>query len=368
MTSDIDPKELRKQLDNVVHLSKGALPPDPEGSSSWRPRQLSNDLPPSDPPTILRVLQRTPLLYRGRTHSVIGESSSGKTWLAVLASLEVLQAGGRVLWIDYETTGAEVANRHNAMAPIPDEFWTRFDYLTPRERLEDSKTGATSRHGVILYAHLETTTYDLVVIDSVTGALSCEGLDTNSDADVETFHRLLANRLADSGAAVLMLDHVVKAKDNRGHDARGSGRKREGITGASYTMKVTSPWRRATGGTPVVGSFTLTVAKDRDGHVGAIDEDVASGAVVADPDGGLRITLVAPDDSVVVPSRKLLDAILDHLRTFGPMSRNQLGKDLGGSEDLRRAAVKWLKDQGCLTLSGYKLVIDEDAVLRHGLG
>ena len=367
MSSEIDPNALRAGLDNVVPLSKASLPLEAV-ESSWRPQRLSNDLPPSDPPSVLRVGVSKHLLYRGRTHTVIGESSSGKTWLAVLASVEVLRAGGRVLWIDYETNGAEVANRHKSMSDIPDEYWTRFDYVSPTERLEDSKTNASTIHGAVLYAHLETTSYDLVVIDSVTGAMSCEGLDTNSDADVETFHRLLAYRLANSGPAVLMLDHVVKSTENRGNDARGSGRKREGVTGASYKMKVNRPWKRATGGTPVMGSFTLTVAKDRDGQIGAIGDDVATGVVTADPDGGLRIHLTLPEDTVVPPSPKLLDQILDHLRTFGPMSGNQLGKALGGNEGQRRDAVAWLLHEGGLIRDGYRLVPDEDALRRLDLG
>lgn len=366
MSSDIDPNALRAGLDNVVPLSKASLPLETV-ESSWRPQRLSNDLPTNDPPSILRVGVNKHLLYRGRTHTVIGESSSGKTWLAVLASLEVLRAGGRVLWIDYETNGAEVANRHKAMSDIPDEYWTRFDYVSPTERLEDSKTNASTIHGAVLYAHLETVSYDLVVIDSVTGAMSCEGLDTNSDADTETFHRLLAYRLANAGPAVLMLDHVVKSTENRGNDARGSGRKREGVTGASYKMKVTRPWKRATGGTPVLGGFTLKVAKDRDGQVGAIGDDVATGVVTADPDGGLRIKLHLPDDVVVPPSMKLLGDIVDTLRTFGPLSGNGLKTHLGGNDANRRDAVKWLLTGGAVVRNGQKYALDEDALRRLDL-
>jgi len=117
-----------------------------------------------------------------------------------------------------------------------------------------------------------------------------------------------------------------------------------------------------------MGSFTLTVAKDRDGQIGAIGDDVATGVVTADPDGGLRIRLTLPEDTVVPPSPKLLDQILDHLRTFGPMSQNQLGKALGGNEGQRRDAVAWLLHEGGLIRDGYRLVPDEDALRRLDLG
>jgi hypothetical protein len=157
-----------------------------------------------------------------------------------------------------------------------------------------------------------------------------------------------------------MLDHVSKSKESRGKDARVSGRKREALTGASYLMSVERPWRRSSTGEPVLGSFTLTVAKDREGCVGAIDEKVATGMVNVAPEGRVTIRLAEPEDVVVDPDSKLVEAILDHLRTHGPMTENGLRTGLGGSEMPRRNAVSYLLRVGVLTKpNGKALVIDE---------
>jgi hypothetical protein len=363
MSDELNLDALVEQLTNVVPLGlPGVTPLDTQETSSWVPVPLSRDVEQTDPPTLLRVAGGRRLLYPGRTHSIVGESSSGKTWVAVLVALEVLENGGRVLWLDYETNAHEFVERLQAMRVVEDEWWSRIHYLNPSHQLQNQRTGAFTSHAVEFARLLDTTRYDLAVIDSVTGAMSAEGLDTNSDADVETFHRLLAYRLANAGPAVLMLDHVVKNRENRGDDARGSGRKREGITGASYVMRVTSPWRRATT-SPVTGGFSLRVAKDRPGWVGAIGDTVATGTVISDPDGGLRIALSPSDDVVIMPRLETLRAIVDVLRRFPGTTKRQLEDETEGKAETIRHALKWLQDGGAVTVEtsgrGHRLYLDE---------
>ncbi len=366
MSEDLNLEQMREQLSNVVPLGlPGIDSPTVTETSSWTPVPLSRDIQPTERPTLLRVAGGARLLYPGRTHSIVGESSSGKTWVAILVALEVLEDGGRVLWLDYETNAHEFVERLQALRDVPDEWWSRVHYLNPRHQLENQRTGASTSHAEELARLLEGNTYTLAVIDSVTGAMSAEGLDTNSDADVETFHRLLAYRLANSGPSVLMLDHVVKNRDNRGDDARGSGRKREGITGASYLMRVESPWRRATT-VPVTGAFTLRVAKDRPGWVGAIGDNVATGTVTSDPDGGLRIHLTQCEDTVVMPRADILRAVVEHLRRYPGTTKSRLETEVDGKAETVRHAREWLIDRRVITvtLSGrsHLLHLDEDAL------
>jgi len=380
MTNELDYESQRARLLNVnVVALPGGLQDheDVLSDSSWIPVPLSRDLPPTEPPTLLRVLGGSPLLYKGRTNSVVAESSSGKTWLAVLACLEVLENGGRVLWLDYETNARDFVERVKALAPvdIPDEWWSRVAYLNPSHRLEarETRTSATTpptTGHALRWSELVSSGFDLAVIDAVTGAMSAEGLDTNSDADVETMFRLIANPLARSGSCVLMLDHVVKSKESRGLDARGSGRKREALSGAMLTMKVTSPWRRAIHDS-VTGAFTLTVAKDRPGHIGAVNDNVATGVVTADPDGSLRIRLTSSDDVVIQPDARTLEAIVSHLRTYPGTSKSGLEDELGGNRDAHRNAREWLIKAGAIlvthTGNSHRLHLDEVGLARLGL-
>lgn len=366
MSEDLNLDEMRQQLADVVPLGLPGLDsPTVTETSSWTPVPLSRDVQPTERPTLLRVAGGARLLYPGRTHSIVGESSSGKTWVAILVALEVLENGGRVLWLDYETNAHEFVERLQALREVPDEWWSRVHYLNPHHQLWNHRDNKATSHEVAFTRLLEGNSYDLAVIDSVTGAMSAEGLDTNSDRDVETFHRLLAYRLANSGPSVLMLDHVVKNRDSRGDDARGSGRKREGITGASYLMRVESPWRRATS-VPVTGAFTLRVAKDRPGWVGAIGDNVATGTVTSDPDGGLRIHLTQCEDTVVMPRAETLQAIVNHLRRFPGTSKSRLETEVGLKAETVRHARDWLVERRVVVVNlvgrSHLLELDEVAL------
>lgn len=105
------------------------------------------------------------------------------------------------------------------------------------------------------------------MVDGVTEALATSGiggdsLSNNNDA-VTKWHSLLPKRIATTtGAAVLQVDHVTKAKDNRGGYAIGGQAKRAAITGAAYVVQARQAFGR---GRP--GSFDLYVAKDRLGYV-----------------------------------------------------------------------------------------------------
>jgi hypothetical protein len=181
--------------------------------------------------------------------------------------------------------------------------------------------------------------------------------------------RLIANPLARSGTSVLMLDHVVKNRENRGNDARGSGRKREALSGVMLTMRVTSPWRRAVHES-VSGAFTLTVTKDRPGHVGAIGDTVTTGVVTSDPDGALGIRLTT-SDAVVQPDARLLEAIVEHLRTYEGATHTQLEKAVGGNAGTFRNALSWLIRSGAVTVdhvgNAHRHHLVKDQLVRLGL-
>jgi hypothetical protein len=63
------------------------------------------------PPTVLTRSDGACLFYRGKTHSVHGESESGKSWLMQCATAECLLAGEPVLYVDFEDEGGAVAER-----------------------------------------------------------------------------------------------------------------------------------------------------------------------------------------------------------------------------------------------------------------
>lgn len=200
------------------------------------------------------------LFYPGATHSVHGESESGKSFVAQIAAAEQMIAGHRVLYVDFESDAGSVVGRMLTLGVPPDTLIELFDYRQP----ERSPSAASE---LAAWVDMLRQTYRLAVIDGVTDALGVFGLGSGSvtkDNDAITdwmrqFPRLLAAR---TGAAVVMIDHVVKNGETRGRFAIGGQAKMAGLTGAAYSAKMTK-----TLGIGLVGEVTLWIGKDRPGGV-----------------------------------------------------------------------------------------------------
>lgn len=191
------------------------------------------------------------LLYPGRVHSVAGESESGKSWLALLWVVEQLQVGGNVVYVDFEDDEQGVVGRLLDLGVDADLILRHLRYVRP----EREHSGAAA----LLIP--EAGTCALVVIDGVTEMMGVLGLKPNDDVDVADM-LVLPRGLATRGAAVVLLDHVVKDRQSRGRFATGSQHKLSGINGAAYLLEVVEPFAE---GKP--GRSTLLVAKDRPGAI-----------------------------------------------------------------------------------------------------
>lgn len=320
--------------------------------SSWRPISLDGDVEADAPPSILTVSGTDrALLYPGATNSIAGESESGKTWLALVAAREVIDRGGRVLWLDYEDNVRRFRGRLDSMS-VPRDLWGSIDYVNPFHALWNNKVNASTSAHADFVELLQAGRYDFAVVDTMTGAMSVEGLDPNVGTEVESIQRILLGAIVkETGAAVLVLDHVTKSSDGRGRYAIGSERKLSGITGAAYSLEVSRPWSRALGHDPVHGLATLKVTKDRPGFVrGGRSElsTVANVEVTADPDGGIRLRLVDPRDSVTAPPTELVREILRRVRLDGPITPNKVAENIEKKRATVLGALDWLREKGAL--------------------
>ncbi len=73
--------------------------------ASWLPASLPSAFAAGLVTPDTRVLARKDgfhLFYRGRVNNLIGESESGKTWVALLAVVQEIKAGNKVVFVDYE--------------------------------------------------------------------------------------------------------------------------------------------------------------------------------------------------------------------------------------------------------------------------
>ena len=205
------------------------------------------------PPTMLMRSDGVFLFYDGAVHTVSGESESGKTWLTLLAALQLLTDAQKVVFVDFEDRADRVIGRLLALGATLPQIRDHFAYIRPDRPLDDD--GRAQLAPAITDARL-------VILDGVTEAMTMHGYDLNSNADSATFQGLLPRWIADHGPAVVLIDHVVKDKEKQDRFALGAQHKLAGIDGAAYIVKMLQPFSRGKR-----GLARVDVAKDRPGHV-----------------------------------------------------------------------------------------------------
>lgn len=231
------------------------------------------------PPVEAELLRRTDgrcLLVRGVVTVLHAEPATGKSWLACEAVRQVSVAGENAVVLDYEGNGRTWAERLVQLG-TPVDAARRIDYIRP---------GGVPMHAITRAALASSPA--LVVIDGLAAALAQAGLDEDRASECLSWLRGVARALALAGAAVLVIDHVVKDKEHRGRWGRGSGAKL-GEVDVAYGLEVAEPYARGQ-----AGSAHLRVMKDRHGAIGAERSLAATARFTPTGDDGLRIELEAP--------------------------------------------------------------------------
>ncbi|MET7966727.1 AAA family ATPase [Micromonospora sp. NPDC005305] len=229
-------------------------------ATSWAPQDvlaaLSGDYEP-ERTEILRRADGIALFYPGRVHWLMGESESGKSWVALLAAAEALNAGERALFVDFESDLQTVGRRLLALGVPLGVLADGLTYIRPSEKPLPGTDAEREFAGVLRER------YRFATVDGITDALMVYGFDPNSGTEVAEFIRAVPRRIADeTTAAVVCVDHVTKSNDGRGRFAIGSQHKMAGLDGIAYNVapvEPIAPGKR--------GIIVLRVAKDRPGWV-----------------------------------------------------------------------------------------------------
>jgi hypothetical protein len=206
-------------------------------------------------PTMLHRSDGLPILYAGKDHALIGASESGKSWVALVAALEVYRAGGAVVWADWEDDEETFLLRWVAIGGDPGDLLPgRLSYIVPEG---DPGTWPELVAGAAL-----------VVIDTVEESAATMGYQTNERHEYSHWNRTVVRCALDASAAVLILDHVAKSRgDGPPREAIGTVAKLNKIRGAVFMLETVTPFGRGKD-----GKSRLTISKDRGGALGEHSE------------------------------------------------------------------------------------------------
>lgn len=320
--------------------------------TSWWPKDLAGVLAGNDPeptPEFLQRLDGVSLFYRGKVNGLIGESESGKTWVALLAVLQALRARQQVLYLDFEDTAPGIVARLRSMGASDDDL-SCLAYVGPDEDL-----GPNAKRD--LRDAIAAATPDLIVIDGFNAAMTLLGLELTDNTDATRFSQLLLKPLATTGACVVYVDHIPKNKENRGKGGIGAQAKRAMTTGCALAVEVVSAFGRG-----MTGRLRLTVDKDRPGHVRAVSvEAKAAGTVVliSGDDGSVSVDIDRP--STEEERQRSKDDIertkvMGAYRQYGADGayRQEIADYLRTKTSTIKAAIDWLQEHGQLVPSDTK--------------
>jgi hypothetical protein len=216
------------------------------------------------PPIVPELLEVAPsgrfLLYEGRINGIHGHSNAGKSWTALLACKQAMEAGEHVFYFDYEDEARGLVERLLFALNVKPETVARlFHYTRPKVRFDQPSIGA-------LLSRLQPS---LVVIDAVGGSLAMEGMSYLDDMDVTLWVARVPAFIVGTGAAVLLLDHNPKDTLRGALWPIGSQRKKAAVTGAQYLQEMAVSFSK-----DKPGYSKIITAKDRSGAS-------AEGSVVA---------------------------------------------------------------------------------------
>jgi hypothetical protein len=342
----------------VMPIHAGTTGDDPASDTleptSWQPVDLAAILAGTHVPPKAEIFTRVDgiaLLYPQRIHSFYGESESGKSWVVQKAVTDVLNDGGDVAYIDFESDAVDVIERLKLLGARPVGIAAHLRYIRP-----ETPPQATDPAWVELLA----SPLRLVVIDGVTEALTIWGGESKDNDAITNWVRVFPRQLAKStGAAVAMVDHIAKDKDTRGRFAIGGQAKLASIDGAAYLVEplaALAPGR--------VGKLTIRITKDRPGgvrrHGGSWrkndrTQEIAVVHFDATLLNAINFELRLPEieiDAETLVEQKITTDIMHFLVKHGTSTKGEIEDGVKGRAELIRAHLEDMRISGHLISIG----------------
>lgn len=218
---------------------------------------LTKGIPPPPRPVLLTREDGYALFYAAKVNVLFGDPECGKTWIALAAVVEALNAGRRAAILDLDHNGAgEILTRLLALGAHPGALGD-----PGRFRLAEPESG----DDLIQVVHaLRLWKAAVVVVDSLGELVPMLGLNSSNPDDYTSAHRRTLTPLAAAGAVVIAIDHLPKGEESRERGQTGTMAKKRAINGVSLRVTVAEQFAPGRG-----GAANMVVEKDRPGGVRA---------------------------------------------------------------------------------------------------
>ena len=282
-------------------------------------------------PTILTRSDGHGLFYPGRVNMLYGLSESAKSWISLMACVQEMGKGERVVYFDLEDEPTATVHRLRLLGAADEEIQKQFVYIhpeTPISPMQRSKFGSTATESgeesfAVLREVLNTADPTLIVADGMTVLYGLHGLDTNDAMSTDIITNWLKSLTRSGRTAVIVIDHTGKS-GGKGASPIGAHHKIAMIQGTALRADaVTRPMEGRE------GLVNLVVYKDRPGGVRRISsnhqEQIAAKVTMDSTQPDMtRFKIEPPDDQDVVIGAGEQEAELERLARAEKLSERVL--------------------------------------------
>jgi hypothetical protein len=316
-------------------------------ATSWHPVDVGDVLASGRQgprPNLVSRTDGSPLLYSGKIHSVAGTPGSGKSWIALAMTAQMLQDGHTVTYIDFEDSPEGIIERLTLLGVSQEVMKEQFGYVQPQEPLP---------RPMDLSLEVSLDASSLVVMDGVTNSMQLEGLDPLNNRDASEWMQNVVRPLSShpDTPAVLLIDHVPKNPRNQ-----------KSPVGAQHKLAAVQVQFLVTTQTPFDidndGRMKLQLVKDRYGHLRQIAQrstkpiqTIADVNVRHEGQGEqkrLIIDFEPPGRLGIASVSRIRDATIAFLSSKPGKNRTEIKRGVLGKDSAIKGALDDLIDQGVI--------------------
>lgn len=281
-------------------------------------------------PTMAEVMPGKFLFYAEAVNEVHGEPSVGKSNILLAAAGKVLEAGGKVFYLDPEDIPARMVPRALALGIDREAIRQRFFYLND----------VAPADYALAHEWAKQLKPEMVILDGLAEALARDGHDENVHKDVLQFFGERIRPFTKIGSAAVIADHVTKSAETRGRWSRGSGAKIGCYDGVSYEIILGKAY------TPTqAGHVRMKVSKDRNGGVGPIGTTVAQLHFTPGEDGMTTTEWREPAPAEAFRPTEIMAKIVKYLELHRSAKKSELrGRGFGKHQYVDEAIDCLMRD------------------------